>query len=43
VINDQEAKDLYAYINTLTDKPPQIENIPTLKNILENAIRKTEK
>ena len=42
VINDEQAQDLYAYINTLTDNPPQIENIPILKNILDNAIRKTE-
>ena len=42
VINDEQAQDLYAYINTLTDNPPQIENIPILKNILDNAIRKTK-
>jgi mono/diheme cytochrome c family protein len=42
VINDEQAQDLYAYINTLTDNPPQIDDIPTLKNILDNAIRKNE-
>ena len=42
VISDQQAQDLYAYINTLTDDPPQIENIPVLKDILDNATRKTE-
>jgi hypothetical protein len=42
VINDKQAQDLYAYINTLTDNPPQIENIPTLKDILDNATRKNE-
>jgi len=41
VISDQQAQDLYAYINTLTDDPPQIENIPVLKDILDNATRKT--
>ena len=40
VINDEQAQDLYAYINTLTDNPPQIDDIPALKNILDNAIRK---
>ena len=42
VINDKQAQDLYAYIKTLTDNPPQIENIPALKDILDNANRKTE-
>ncbi|MEC8956281.1 MAG: cytochrome c [Pseudomonadota bacterium] len=39
VISDNEAKDIYAYMKTFKDDPPEIENIPVLKEILDNANR----
>ena len=39
VISDKEAKDIYAYMKTFKDDPPEIENIPVLKEILDNANR----
>ena len=39
VLSDEQAQDLYAYIKTLTDNPPEIEDISVLKNILDNANR----
>lgn len=36
-LNDEQAKDVYAYIKTLVDKPPEIEEIPTFVKILEAA------
>lgn len=39
VLSDKQAQDLYAYIKTLTDNPPEIEDISVLKNILDNANR----
>tara|TARA_B100000959_G_scaffold49341_2_gene50827 strand:+ start:9598 stop:10026 length:429 start_codon:yes stop_codon:yes gene_type:complete len=39
VISDKQAKDIYAYMKTFKDNPPEIEDIPVLKEILENANR----
>jgi|TARA_B100001094_G_scaffold327628_1_gene386273 mono/diheme cytochrome c family protein len=39
VISDEQAQDLFVYIKTLTDNPPEIEDISVLKNILDNANR----
>lgn len=36
-LNDEQAKDVYAYIKTLVDDPPEIEEIPTFVKILEAA------
>ena len=36
-LSDQQAKDVYAYIMTLTDDPPEIEEIPTFIKILDAA------
>jgi len=36
-LSDEQAKDVYAYIKTLTDDPPEIEEIPTFVKILEAA------
>lgn len=37
VLSDDDARDLYAYLVTLEDDTPPIEEIPALKEILENA------
>ena len=34
---DDEALDIYAYIKTFKDDPPEIEDIPALREILESA------
>jgi len=34
---DATARDIYAYILTLEDQPPALENIPALREILEAA------
>ncbi len=34
---DDAARDIYAYIRTFRDEPPEIEDIPALKSILEAA------
>jgi hypothetical protein len=39
VISDKQAKDIYAYMKTFKDNPPEIEDISVLKEILENANR----
>lgn len=39
VISDKQAKDIYAYMKTFKDNPPEIEDIPVLKEILDNANR----
>lgn len=36
-LSDDEARDIYAYIRTLKDNPPEIEDIPALRGILEDA------
>lgn len=38
VINDEAAADLYAYIRTLRDDPPEIQDIAVFTQILENAL-----
>ena len=34
-LSDEAARDIYAYIKTLVDDPPDVDNIPALKAILE--------
>jgi mono/diheme cytochrome c family protein len=34
---DEQAKDIYAYIRTFKDDPPDVEDIPALKGILDAA------
>jgi hypothetical protein len=36
-LSDEQARDVYAYIRTLTDNPPKTEDIPTFVTILEAA------
>jgi mono/diheme cytochrome c family protein len=36
-LSDEEAQDVYAYIKTLTDNPPETKDIPTFVTILEAA------
>ena len=36
-LSDADARDLYAYIRTFRDDPPEVEDIPVLKAILEDA------
>ena len=40
VIDDSEAKQIYAYIKTFKDNPPQLEEIPIFKEMLDNSNRK---
>ena len=40
VIDDSEAKQIYAYIKTFKDNPPQLEEIPIFKEMLNNTNRK---
>jgi len=34
---DEDARDIYAYILTLVDEPPAVEDIPALQSILDDA------
>lgn len=36
-LSDEDAKDIYAYIRTFEDDPPEVEDIPALKAILDGA------
>jgi mono/diheme cytochrome c family protein len=36
-LSDEEAQDVYAYVKTLTDNPPETKDIPTFVTILEAA------
>jgi mono/diheme cytochrome c family protein len=36
-LSDEQARDVYAYIKTLTDNPPKTQDIPTFVTILEAA------
>jgi mono/diheme cytochrome c family protein len=36
-LSDEEAQDVYAYIRTLTDNPPEMNDIPTFVTILDAA------
>ena len=36
-LSDNDAKDIYAYIRTFKDEPPEVEDIPALKGILDDA------
>jgi mono/diheme cytochrome c family protein len=38
-LSDDEVKDIYAYIRTLKDEPPEVEDIPALKSILDDAAK----
>tara|TARA_B100000900_G_C20427165_1_gene653430 strand:- start:317 stop:727 length:411 start_codon:yes stop_codon:yes gene_type:complete len=40
VIDDSEAKQIYAYIKTFKDSPPQLEEITIFKEMLDNSNRK---
>ena len=40
VIDDSEAKQIYAYIKKFKDSPPQLEEIPIFKEMLDNSNRK---
>tara|TARA_X000000368_G_C22470865_1_gene467668 strand:- start:12 stop:422 length:411 start_codon:yes stop_codon:yes gene_type:complete len=40
VINDSEAKQIYAYIKTFKDNPPKLEEITIFKEMLDNSNRK---
>ena len=37
VLSDRDAEDLFAYIRTLTDDPPVLEDIPVMMEILDAA------
>lgn len=39
-LSDEDAKNIYAYIRTFKDEPPEVEDIPALKAILEDAEQK---
>jgi cytochrome c553 len=34
---DEDARDIYAYIMTFVDDPPEVEDIPALQSILDDA------
>ena len=36
-LSDENAKHIYAYIRTFKDTPPELDDIPALKEILEDA------
>jgi cytochrome c553 len=36
-LSDEDAKNIYAYIRTFKDEPPEVDDIPALKGILEDA------
>jgi len=36
-LSDEQARDVYAYIRTLTDNPPETQDIPTFVTILDAA------
>jgi len=36
-LSDEDALDIYAYIRTFKDNPPEVEDIPALKAILDAA------
>lgn len=36
-LSDNDAKNIYAYIRTFRDEPPEVEDIPALKAILDAA------
>ncbi len=36
-LSNEKAKDIYAYIRTFKDEPPEVEDIPALKAILDAA------
>jgi cytochrome c len=36
-LSDDDALDIYAYIRTFRDDPPEVDDIPALRSILEDA------
>lgn len=36
-LSDAQARDIYAYIKTLTDEPPEVADIPVMQQILDAA------
>jgi hypothetical protein len=36
-LSDEKALDIYAYIRTFHDEPPEVEDIPALKGILDDV------
>ena len=42
-LNDDDARDIFAYINTFELNAPAVEDIPALRAILESAGRQLEK
>ena len=36
-LSDEQARDIYAYINSLVDDPPNLEDIPVFVEMLESA------
>jgi len=36
-LSDDQAKDIYAYIRTFKDEPPEVEDIPAFKEMLDAA------
>ena len=41
-LSDEQALDIYAYILTLDDEPPEVEEIPEFTAIIESADRRIE-
>ena len=39
-LSDAKASDIYAYILSLQDDPPEIEDVPVLRQIIEDAQRR---
>lgn len=39
-LSDQQAIDIYAYLLSLSDDPPEIEEVPALMDVLESAERR---
>lgn len=42
VMSDEQARDIYAYLISLHDDPPALEEIPAFVEILEDAERRTD-
>ena len=42
VMSDEQAKDIYAYLVSLNDDPPALEDIPAFVELLEDAERRTD-
>jgi len=42
VMSDDQARDIYAYLVSLNDDPPALEEIPAFVDILDDAERRTD-